>query len=197
MTLIIIAGMLICSGFMVNAALRKMAAGKLRGAPAASLQQCPKVKSCEEQRREDCNGKGHETTGSSPVGVDGKVLVLAMANTQSDLTRVNIFVRSCKTNIARRGAGAHVVILTDQKAEGDRLEIFQLTEVTEVVYKPAKDAAQGEKWRVLRDYLSSVANGGYSAVMLANAEEDMCQRDPFLPMGQDSGALHAFEVAPG
>jgi hypothetical protein len=129
-----------------------------RGGEASPPSGCPAVKSCEEQRQEKCGGVAGGSASASPGGPrggrGGKVLVLSTGSkviSPQDTMKVNIFVRSCRTAVSRRGDMADVVFLSDDKAANDLLDIFQIVGVTEVVYQqPLGKGGASARWTVIR-----------------------------------------------
>lgn len=116
---------------------------------------CPAIKSCEEQRQEKCGGVAGGSAPAMQGGRgSGKVLILSTGSkviSSQDTMKVNIFVRSCRTAVSRRGDKADVVILSDDKAANELLDIFQIVGVTEVVYQqpPGKSGAPA-RWTAIR-----------------------------------------------
>lgn len=201
---VLIVVLLAASFLLFNAAIRKISSRRAAGAASSAPpgRKCPAVKSCEEQREEKCGAsprKGTTTGGRGGTNkAAGRVLVLAVANQGSDTVRVNIFVRSCRTALVRRGSDADIVVLSDSQAAGDRMEIFRIVGVVEAIYDKPEGSGAGSKWAVLRDYLAGASAEGYTSVMIASSEDDMCQLDPFKVIAKGSeGDIHTFEMSPG
>jgi hypothetical protein len=155
------AGMFLSSLVLLYYSASKISSSqdRRRGGEASPPSGCPTVKSCEEQRQEKCGGVARGSASASPSGrasggSGGKVLVLSTGSkviSPQDTMKVNIFVRSCRTAVSRRGDMADVVFLSDDKAANDLLDIFQIVGVTEVVYQqPLGKGGASARWTVIR-----------------------------------------------